>query len=72
MLGVVAHQVQVAPGLVRQVRGVLFQEEAREPMNRPQRRPQVMLNAVAEGLQLFIGRFELGRALDHALFQLVA
>src|SRR5207249_601927 len=40
--------------------------------NRPQRSTQVVRNTVAEGLKLFIGSFELGRALDHPLFQLVA
>src|SRR5262249_20805110 len=64
--------MQVALSLVRQVRCMFFQEDTRESMNRPQRGTQVMRNAVAEGLKLFIGGLELGRALNHSLFQLVA
>ena len=37
----------------------------------PQGRPQVMRDRVTESLQLFVGGFQLGRPLDHPMFELV-
>ena len=54
MLGVVTHQVQVALGLVRQVRRVFFEEDAREPVNRPQRGTQVVRDRVRKRFQFAI------------------
>src|SRR2546425_10856216 len=72
LLAVVAHRVQVALGVRREVCYVILQENAREPVDRPQGRAQVMRDGVAERLQFLVRGLKGGTALLDFLFQPLA
>ena len=67
-LALLADDVDVLTRARRELAAVVLEEGEREPVDAPQRRPEVVRDAVTEGLELAVGRRELRRALrDTAL-----
>ena len=57
---VLADHGQVAPALTVEACGAVLLDHHREPIDRAQRRPQVVRHRVAEALQLLVDRSQLG------------
>jgi hypothetical protein len=65
-----AHAVEMAPGVVVQLRAGVFHHRQAPAVHGAQRRTQVMRNRIGEGFEFLVGCFELGSAVAHAPLQL--
>jgi len=62
LTGVVAHELQVLLRFGCELRRVLLQQDAREPIDRAQRCPQIVGDGIAESLELLVGSVSCGCA----------
>src|SRR5712691_5303593 len=64
------HALEVSPGFRVELGRVMLYQELHETVDRPERRPQVVRDAVGEGLQLRVGRLEIRRSLGDATLEI--